>query len=168
MPYPQELRWTGKVHNAGFEVANCGQNGLDIATCVESPEAVSGLISSLQPIDKMIVMLGTNDILGGVSAERTAQRMGKLLTLVLQDIEAKKLLLIAPVALLTTSWVPDKQLAEETKKLGALYCALAERMGISFADAEKWQLPLAFDGVHLSINGHARFAEKLLPLLTEE
>ena len=38
---------------------------------------------------------------------------------------------------------------------------LAEKLGICFADAEGWDLPVSYDGVHLSEEGHRLFAERL-------
>ena len=39
---------------------------------------------------------------------------------------------------------------------------LAERLGVRFADAGKWDIPLAYDGVHFTGQGHKAFATKLL------
>ena len=45
-----------------------------------------------------------------------------------------------------------------------LYAAdrLAEQLGIRFADAGKWDIPLAYDGVHFTEQGHRAFAAGLL------
>ena len=40
-------------------------------------------------------------------------------------------------------------------------------MDLAFADAGAWGLPLAFDGVHLTPEGHRRLARALAPLLPE-
>ena len=40
--------------------------------------------------------------------------------------------------------------------------ALAERLGIRFADAGNWNIPLAYDGVHFTEQGHRAFAAGLL------
>ena len=37
--------------------------------------------------------------------------------------------------------------------------ALAKRRGIRFADAGKWDIELAYDGVHSTEKGHARFVD---------
>ena len=39
--------------------------------------------------------------------------------------------------------------------------ALAEHLGICFADAGKWDIPLAYDGVHFMEQGHRAFAAGL-------
>ena len=38
-------------------------------------------------------------------------------------------------------------------------------MGISFAEAEKWNVPLAFDGILFTEAGHRAFAEGLYTYL---
>ena len=40
--------------------------------------------------------------------------------------------------------------------------AVAERLGIRFADAGKWDVSLAYDGVHFTEQGHRAFAAGLL------
>ncbi|MFQ9412268.1 MAG: hypothetical protein ACLR1T_16240 [Evtepia gabavorous] len=39
---------------------------------------------------------------------------------------------------------------------------MAEQLGIRFADAGKWDIPLAYDGVHLTEQGHRAFTAGLL------
>ena len=39
---------------------------------------------------------------------------------------------------------------------------LAEQLGIHFADAGKRDIPLAYDGVHFTEQGHRAFAARLL------
>lgn len=41
------------------------------------------------------------------------------------------------------------------------YRALADELGVAFADAGEWGVALIFDGVHFSPEGHAAFAEGL-------
>lgn len=45
------------------------------------------------------------------------------------------------------------------------YEALANRLGLSFADADEWDIELAYDGVHFTEEGHARFAKGLASCL---
>ena len=41
---------------------------------------------------------------------------------------------------------------------------LAALCGVSFCDASGWDIPVVFDGVHFSEQGHRRFAEQLEPV----
>ena len=54
----------------------------------------------------------------------------------------------------------------EDSPLSRQYEALAERLGVRFADAGEWDIPLAFDGVHFTEAGHARCAEGLIARLS--
>ena len=162
-PYPHP--WTELLHSGGDQVANCGQNGLDIATCLEALESVESLLTRAKPLDWLLVMLGTNDILNGASAEKTTQRMEQLLQYIVPRLDGTKLLLIAPPLIQLGAWVQEERLLTESQKLGECYCSLAEKLGIVFADASAWDIPLAFDGVHFTQEGHATFAEKLKSLL---
>ena len=45
---------------------------------------------------------------------------------------------------------------------------LARRFGILFADAGEWDLELTFDGVHLTQQGHIRFADEILKFWNDE
>jgi lysophospholipase L1-like esterase len=75
------------------------------------------------------------------------------------------ILLIGPPPMVRGAWVPDDGLVEESWNLVRQYEALAERRGIRFADAGEWDIALAYDGVHFTEEGHARFAEGLASCL---
>ena len=53
----------------------------------------------------------------------------------------------------------------EDSPLSRQYEALAERLGVRFADAGEWDINLAYDGVHFTEEGHARFADGLASCL---
>ena len=59
-------------------------------------------------------------------------------------------------------WVSSPQLIEDSHIFARLCQTLAERLGIRFADAGRWDIPLAYDGVHFTEQGHRSFAIKLL------
>ena len=162
-PYPNP--WTELLRSGDDQVANCGQNGLDIATCLEALESVESLLTRAKPLDWLLAMLGTNDILNGTSAEKTARRMEQLLQYIVPRLSDTKLLLIAPPLIQLGAWVQEERLLTESQKLCECYRDLAEKFGVAFADASAWNIPLAFDGVHFTQEGHAAFAEKLKGLL---
>ena len=59
----------------------------------------------------------------------------------------------------------DRTLLEVTARgatKGGMVARLAERLGIRFADAGKWDISLAYDGVHFTEQGHRAFAVGLL------
>ena len=128
-----------------------GQNGREI------PLAVFDFPTDT---DLLIVMLGTNDLLQGRSPEQAAERLEQFLTAVLLD--RNKILLIAPPPVTLGEWVPSQLLIDGSKAFAQLCQTLAERLGILFADAAKWNISLAYDGVHFTEQGHKAFATGLL------
>ncbi len=161
--YPADIRWTGLLQNDGWEVADCGQNGLCIPRETQLP-AVADLLRRVTA-DVAAVMLGSNDLLNGATAEETAGRMAALLRCVKENAGTADILLIAPPPMQPGDWVRTQELADESEKIGGLYRALADELGISFADAGEWGVTLTFDGVHFSPEGHAAFAGGLIKSL---
>ena len=109
------------------------------------------------------VMLGSNDILSGVSAEQTSERMNDFISHI--QNEGKRILLIAPPHLQFGEWVQNEDYLDESCELADLYREVANNTGCMFANAGEWDIELAFDGVHFSEEGHRRFARKLNELL---
>ena len=105
----------------------------------------------------LILMLGTNDLLQGADVEEINRRMD----LFLSTVTGPEVLLLAPPTLRRGEWVSDEALIARSCRLAEEYRFLAQDRGIRFLDAGDWDIPLAFDGVHFSEEGHRRFAEKL-------
>ncbi len=74
-------------------------------------------------------------------------------------------LLVAPPPLALAGGKTEEMLNEASRSLGPAYAVLAEKYGVSFADAGAWDIPLAFDGVHFSVDGHRIFAGHLDKIL---
>ena len=58
-------------------------------------------------------------------------------------------------------WVTEDRHLTQSALLGEEYRHLARRLGVDFADAGAWDIPLLFDGVHFTPEGHRRFAQEL-------
>lgn len=157
--YPADVRWTGLLQSAGWEIANCGQNGLSIPRGAQLP-AVRDLLRRV-PSDVTTVMLGSNDLLCGATADETAERMDALLRRMKEDAPDTRILLIAPPPMRLGDWVPTPALVNESMRLGGAYRRIADGLGVAFADAGEWGVGLCFDGVHFSSEGHAAFAAGL-------
>ena len=156
--YPAEVRWTDRLARAtGCQVLNAGQNGREIPASAVLPEA-----------DLLIVMLGDNDLLQHprFTAGDAASRMEGFLTGLSRA--PGSILLLAPPPLRPGTWVTEERLLAESAALGRHYKALAQRLGVAFGDTAGWDIPLLFDGVHFSPEGHHRFAEHLAKLLAEQ
>ena len=73
-----------------------------------------------------------------------------------------RLWLISPPCMKRGAWVEEERLCRESEKLGQEYRKAAERLGIKFTDTGKWEIPVLFDGVHFSEEGHRKFADRIL------
>lgn len=164
--YPAGVRWTGLLQDRGWDVVNCGQNGLCIPREAQLP-AVADLLRRAGAVDAVTVMLGSNDLLCGASAEETAARMEPLLRCLQEHAGGAYVLAVAPPPMRLGDWVQTQELIDGSARLGAIYRRLAERLGAGFADAGEWNVALTFDGVHFSPEGHAAFAAGVAAALSE-
>ena len=137
-PWPELL---GEL--TGWEVVNNGSCGQEIPRReVEFPADA----------DLLIVMLGTNDQLQGATAREAGERMGKFLS----DFDREKVLLLAPPVMTPGEWTTPAVI-EESRKLMDAYRSL----GVRTLDAGEWNIPMAYDGVHFTEEGHQIFAQRL-------
>lgn len=150
--YDADSRW-GDILSAetGWNVCNMGQNGREILTSIPTLPADT---------DLLIIMLGINDLLQGRNPKQAAERLERFLSGIFLD--RNKILLIAPPPVTLGGWVPSQQLIDNSHAFAWLCQALAEQLGIRFVDAGKWDIPLTYDGVHFTEQGHKVFAAGLL------
>ena len=150
--YDGDSRWVDILASeTGWTVSNMGENGREI------PSAAPVLP---EDTDLLIIMLGTNDLLQGRSPEQAAEKLNRFLSGI--SLDRNKILLIAPPPVQLGAWVPNQQLIDDSRTFAQLCQTLAEHLGICFADAGKWDIPLAYDGVHFTEQGHRAFAAGLL------
>ena len=161
--YPYEVRWTGRLENAGVGVTNHGCNGLP-AGRRSVHEMFAQELAQEGPFDLVTLMLGTNDILLGSTAREAAEDVEHLI-LALQKASSSPVLLIAPPPLAPGFWVESGEQIGRSQALAEELRAVSERRSVRFADAGLWDIPLAYDGVHFTEEGHRIFAEKLLEIL---
>ena len=178
--YGANGRWTGilkqrleeKLENHGI----CGRCIPHLKSQIETACAeVQGWIEREGQIE-LWIMLGTNDLLqsSGFTAEAAAARMEVFLERLQKEVtecgreDKMRIRLIAPPLMQYGAWVNEERIYQESRRLGNAYQRLAEKWQLDFNDAGKWELPTVFDGVHLSEEGHRRFAECLLDALRQE
>ena len=150
--YDADSRWVDILAaNTGWTIYNMGQNGREIPSAAPNLPADTNLL---------IVMLGINDLLQGCRQTQAAERLEQFLSDI--SLDRNKILLIAPPPVTLGAWVPSAKLIEDSRIFARLCQTLAERMGIRFADAGKWDIPLTYDGVHFTEQGHKAFAARLL------
>ena len=154
--YNAEDRWVDLLATqTGYDVINAGANGREI------PQNFSSLLhlTEQQDADIFLVMLGTNNLLQGASATEVATQMEAFLLPLLPRYN--QVLLVSPPPMQRGAWVPSDELVAESIQLAEKYNCLAERLNIPYVDTRKWNIELAFDGVHFTEEGHHRFAENL-------
>ena len=142
-------RWTDILaEKTGWQVINEGVNGREV------PEESADIPADT---DLFLVMLGTNDLLQLDTPEAAAERMEVFLS----SADPQKVILVAPPAMVWGEWVQDEELIADSQRLAQLYEALSIRLGIRFLDADGWNIPLAFDGVHFTQAAQEVFADAL-------
>ena len=144
----------------GLQIINDGMNGRSIP-CTEYEFSEFRRKTARYNADLLIVMLGTNDLLNGASASDAAKQMKAFIA----ECGVKSILLIAPPTMKRGAWVTGDAVVVQSLELSQQYRRLAEEVGILFADAGEWEIEIAFDGVHFTEEGHARFADKLAEVL---
>ena len=163
--YPKALRWTGILGKNGFNVENDGVNGRAFPREGELP-GICARVRACPPFDAVVIMLGTNDLLLGNTAEETGRRASAMLSAVCGAADGSRVLLVAPPLLVRGEWARDEAVLRESRLLPAALREAAFQNGARFADAGEWGIRIAFDGVHFLPEGHRVFAERLMGLLT--
>ena len=152
---PYDRAWTQILgEQTGWQVINNGVNGREVP---DEP------VSIPEDVDLFLVMLGTNDLLQLDSPEAAAARMEAFLS----GGDPGKLVVIAPPPMVSGEWVQDEELIADSLRLAVLYEALCSRLGVRFLNAGDWNVPLAYDGVHFTLEGHSAFAQGLFNALTK-
>lgn len=164
--YPEESRWVNILSGkTGWTIKNAGQNGREIPRNPLQFQQAELLIARTSP-SLFTVMLGTNDLLQGATAQKATSRMERFLRHVQSG--CSPILLIAPPPMQPGTWVTDQTLLGESRKLAETYQSLARKLHSFFVDAGQWNVSLAFDGVHFTEAGHCAFAEELWQYLMSE
>lgn len=168
--YTKENRWPDLIEKkTGIPVKNCGLCGRKIPRYESQIQCVKEQIEAWKLEAEEIsvwFMLGTNDFLENerITARDAALRMEKLLESISEQIKEEKisLLLISPVPVKQGAWVANQKSCEETEKFSFYNRKLSEKFGTDFADAGEWKIPLVYDGVHFTEEGHRIFAENII------
>jgi lysophospholipase L1-like esterase len=184
--FPRAVRWTGVLAQelgrgyAVIEEGLCGRT-----TVWDDP--VEGLhkngrtyltpcLESHQPIDLVVLMLGTNDLKTrfSVTAADIAASAGVLVDLIQrsqtgpQD-SAPQLLLVAPPPIARpVEWAEmfgDGEL--KSQKFADYYRQVADEYDCYFLDAGKVIVSSAIDGIHLEASQHARLGQELAGCIRE-
>lgn len=139
----------------GITVINAGENGKTIPTTDWEFRALGRQLMQHSQCSRILIMLGTNDLLHGYSMAVITNRINALLGFLHRDFPTVQPILLSPPP------IDIPEFAESAELLSKAYSQVADTRGILFLNTQTWNLPLSFDGVHLSEDGHRYFAEQL-------
>ena len=175
--YSYDERWTtilAKELGAGYQViaeGNPARTTLwdDPIEGFKNGKAYLGpCLESHQPLDLVIIMLGTNDlkVRFSLSAQDIANSAGVLVDMVQRWKpavgQAPQVLLIAPPPLgpLPSFWVDLFTGAhEKSRQFSRRYQEVVGYLGCEFLDAAEIVTPSEIDGIHYSAADHERFGK---------
>ena len=175
--FGREVRWPARLAAlTGREVIEeglpgrtaCGGADPEMGAHMDGPLGLRIALQSHGPIDRLIVMLGTNDLKAhfGRGPEAIAAGIATLLQIaVSDDMQARhggfSTLLVCPPPILETGVLAALFLggAETSNALWPHCRALAEAHGVAALEAGAHIESSAVDGIHLEPGAHARLAE---------
>lgn len=185
--FSEEERWTSLVQRSLGPDYLVIEEGLSGRTCVyEDPteEGLRGLdyltpcLMSHQPVDLLVVMLGTNDVRSCYQATpaQVARGMERLLrkaqTTLCWGEGGANILLLPPAPLppeveenVVSGPIMGPGCSEKSRALPALYRALAQRLNCSYFDPSPLIKYNEVDYMHLTRADHARLSGALSPIL---
>lgn len=183
--FDEDTRWTALLQKKLGEEYTVIEEGLCGRTAVfDDPlnEGLNGLtylypcMMSQNPLDIMVLMLGTNDCKERFSA--TAKNIAdgvKRLILKAQQVpawrEEPRILLVCPAPIeaeCEQSSVGGEmgRCSEKSKHLAAEYALCAQETGVRFWDSAEVVKMNKTDFMHLDSESHERFAHRIMEILT--
>ncbi len=173
---PETERWTdilAKKMYGEWRVFSDGMNGRVIPDNAYSLLSLDKSVLEYSPLDLFAVMLGTNDLINMSvpDAETVASKMRDFIERQLDRTEfidnKTGFLLISPPGILPHMDEHLEEAEAQRKRFTSELDIIAQEVGIFFADASEWDLDMSFDGIHMSAEGHALFAEKMADILSK-
>ena len=166
--YPYEIVWTNllkKELKGQYDIIEEGQNGRTLPSIPRDVEYLKNLTGMLGEDDTFVIMLGTNDILltANPRPEAAVDKMNDLLLWAKSELSKVKIIVIAPVNIENQSG-DMKEYYEASVKMNEGFEKVCEELGITFWDASKWNVPMAYDGVHIAEEGQKVFVEHFFEL----
>ena len=178
--FATDVRWPGKLQQLlgdDYEIIEENLNSRGIENGDPRPgkegrralDYIEACLDSQDPLDRVIVLLGTNELKHemGMTAEAVGESMEKLLNIVLtrssqfRGTTPKVTLLSPPITNEETEYcrTGDKYFGstEKSKQLVEVYKNLATKLGIGFVVLSS--INVGVDGIHIDANEHAKVAE---------
>lgn len=180
--HPQDQRWPGVLETSlgdGYHIIEAGEPGRttisDLEIFGEEDAVLSRCLNSEARVDLVILMLGTNDIIGrpAQSVADIASDLGVLVGWVQASKEgresaAPQVLILSPPYFEQDSAAQfaglDEIMVGKSHQLSELYQGLAEEKGCAFFDAAEVIRSSSIDGVHLDADAHITLGQALAPI----
>lgn len=176
--YGEDIRWTGLLQKKLGSEAVIIEEGLCGRTTVFQDELRQGrrgiellpiLLESHAPLDRVIVMLGTNDCktVYRASAEVIGKGIEQLIGQIRSLLPKTEILLISPILLGEDVWKPqfdpefNKESVLVSQKLKAVYQKIAQQHNCKFLAASDIAKPSKEDQEHLDEGGHEALANAI-------
>lgn len=177
--YPWGIRWTSILNERlGLENYRVIEEGLCGRTTIfddplrggrRGTEMFPSILETHNPIDSVVVMLGTNDCktVYGATADIIGKGITKMIGQIRTHAKGSKILLISPIHLGEYVWKNDYDPEFSTvsvsvsKELAEVYKKVCKKENIYFLDASLYANPSSTDQEHLGEEGHSRLAEAI-------
>lgn len=175
--YNEDERWTCLLQKALGDEYLVIEEGLSGRTCVYDDPAMDSvnllpvfhaLLNTHEPIDLLILMLGTNDAKSKFDTD--AKKIALGMQILVEDAKkvscwgpaGPRILVVAPVPIEEGVTYEDfnAESVKTTRGLAREYAFLAVREGVGFLDAGGCELT-SVDHVHLTRKGHRQLAERM-------
>lgn len=177
--FPDEIRWPGVAAaklGAGFTVIEEGLNGR--TTVFDDPfqDGLSGkqyigpCMRTHQPLDLVVLMLGTNDLKlrYSVPARDVGRGVGVLIRMIVECDTANggkqpRVLVVAPPPITELSELADVFCGAQSKsrRLASHIAAAADEYGCAFLDAADHVESSRIDGIHFDADAHRIFGDAI-------
>jgi lysophospholipase L1-like esterase len=180
-------RWTSVLQNRLGSDYRVIEEGLSARTTVHD-DPIEGLhkngfnyllpcLESHNPIDIVVLMLGTNDLKArfSVGPADIAASVMKLIGLIRSAQvgphgKCPEIVLMAPVPIQEIGFLGEIFLggAEKSKQLAPKYRLIAEEIGAAFIDAGEFAVCSAIDGIHYDADQHQNLANAVADLILNQ
>lgn len=184
--YGTGVRWTsilsGILSKKGYQIIEEGLCGR--TTIFEDPlrdnrrgaGMLPAILETHRPLDRVILMLGTNDCktVYDASPNVIGQGIRKLINQIQEDNRQTKILLVSPIHLGDGVGEPgydvefDDKSVITSKELKAVYEQIASDFNIDFLAASDFVKPSEADREHMDANGHKILAHEIYKAVFED